>query len=122
MTWTRRLINAVRPTTATTRPKPGRILNPRPEDSWRDYPSSNLTPSRLMSVLREADAGSLSAPMQLYEEMEEKETLGGHTTTQPTGTELDNKCHAWGVQVRRSSGQLGLSSVSAFEVSSHKTI
>ena len=73
MTWTRRLIDAVRPPTATARPKPGRILNPRPEDAWRDYPSSNLTPSRLMSVLREADAGSLSAPMQLYEEMEEKD-------------------------------------------------
>jgi phage gp29-like protein len=44
-----------------------------PEDAWRDYPSSGLTPSRLMAVLREADAGSLSAAMQLYEEMEEKD-------------------------------------------------
>ncbi len=66
MTWTRRIINAVRPPTSTDRPKPGRLLQTRPEDAWRDYPSSNLTPSRLMAILREADAGSLSAPMQLY--------------------------------------------------------
>ncbi len=55
------------------RPKLGRVLNPRPEDVWRDYPSRRLTPSKLMGILRDADAGSLSAAMQLYEEMEEKD-------------------------------------------------
>ncbi len=73
MTWTRRIINAIRPQSVAGRPRPGRLLYPRPEDAWRDYPSSGLTPSRLMAVLREADAGSLSVAMQLYEEMEEKD-------------------------------------------------
>ena len=73
MSWTRRLINAIRPKAAAARPRLGRLLQPRPEDAWRDYPSSGLTPTRLMAILREADAGSLSAAMQLYEEMEEKD-------------------------------------------------
>lgn len=51
----------------------GRLLLPRREDSIRDYPSTGLTPSRLVNILREADAGSLSQAMQLYEEMEEKD-------------------------------------------------
>jgi phage gp29-like protein len=49
------------------------MLLPRAEDSIRDYPSAGLTPSRLVAILREADGGSLSAAMQLYEEMEEKD-------------------------------------------------
>ncbi|HUU84622.1 MAG TPA: DUF935 family protein [Phycisphaerae bacterium] len=73
MSWTQRVINAVRGDGARQRPREGRIVLPRPEDVWRDYPSSGLTPSRLMAILREADSGSLSATMQLYEEMEEKD-------------------------------------------------
>ena len=46
---------------------------PRVEDTFRDYPSAGLTPSRLAAILRDADAGSLSASMQLFEEMEEKD-------------------------------------------------
>jgi phage gp29-like protein len=46
---------------------------PRREDSVRDYPSAGLTPSRLLAILKDADDGSLSAPMQLFEEMEEKD-------------------------------------------------
>jgi len=49
------------------------MVFPRREDSVRDYPSSGLTPSRLISILREADDGSLSSAMQLFEEMEEKD-------------------------------------------------
>jgi len=49
------------------------VIIPRPEDSARDYPSAGLTPSRLASLLREADDGSLSSAMQLFEEMEEKD-------------------------------------------------
>jgi phage gp29-like protein len=49
------------------------LVLPRPEDVWQDYPSSGLTPSRLMAILREADMGSLSATMQLFAEMEEKD-------------------------------------------------
>ncbi len=39
----------------------------------RDYPGAGLTPSRLAAILREADDGSLSSAMQLFEEMEEKD-------------------------------------------------
>lgn len=68
-----RLINAIRPASSTSTPRVGRILEPRPEDAWRDYPSGNLTPARLMTILRNADSGALSSAMQLYEEMEEKD-------------------------------------------------
>ncbi len=70
---TRRIINALRTPRSTTRPSTGQLLTTRPEDTWRDYPSSNLTPSRLFAILREADAGHPAAAMQLYEEMEEKD-------------------------------------------------
>ncbi len=65
--------NAVRSVRRGSPPSHGRIIVPRAEDAWRDYPSSGLTPSRLMAILHEADAGSLSATMQLFEEMEEKD-------------------------------------------------
>ncbi|MCP4590796.1 MAG: DUF935 family protein [bacterium] len=71
MSWTQRIVNRFRNT--PRRPKPGQVIHPRVEDTFRDYPSAGLTPSRLMAVLRDADAGSLSAAMQLYEEMEEKD-------------------------------------------------
>ncbi len=73
MNWTQRIINSLRPPAGNAKPRPGRLLQPRTEDSWRDYPSSNLSPKKLMSILREADAGALSSAMQLYEEMEEKD-------------------------------------------------
>ena len=72
MKWTQRIANALRPN-SDRRPKPGRVVIPRAEDSVRDYPSAGLTPSRLAAVLREADDGSLSTAMQLFEEMEEKD-------------------------------------------------
>lgn len=55
------------------RPPVGRIIVPRVEDSLREYPGVGLTPSRLASIFREADDGSLSTAMQLFEEMEEKD-------------------------------------------------
>ena len=69
------IVNAIRRMRdrSTTRPRPGQVILPRREDSRRDYPSAGLTPSRLAAILREADDGSLSAAMQLYEEMEEKD-------------------------------------------------
>ena len=73
MSWTRRLINSIRPAATVKRPTPGRVIQPRAEDTWRDYPSSGLTPSRLMAILRQADAGDPSLTMQLFEEMEEKD-------------------------------------------------
>ena len=72
MKWTQRVVNAWR-ATAASRPKTGQVVYPRAEDSVRDYPSAGLTPSRLTAILQEADDGSLSTPMQLFEEMEEKD-------------------------------------------------
>jgi len=72
MKWAQRIVNAFR-ANANNRPKVGQVVVPRAEDSVRDYPSAGLTPSRLGSILREADEGSLSTAMQLFEEMEEKD-------------------------------------------------
>lgn len=72
MKWTQRIISAFR-ASANNRPKVGQVIVPRAEDSARDYPSAGLTPSRLAAILREADDGSLSTAMQLFEEMEEKD-------------------------------------------------
>ncbi len=72
MKWTERIINALH-LNAAERPKVGQVVARRAEDSIRDYPGAGLTPSGLVSILREADDGSLSSAMQLYEEMEEKD-------------------------------------------------
>jgi phage gp29-like protein len=39
----------------------------------RSYPADGLSPSRLAAIVREADAGSITAQMALYEQMEEKD-------------------------------------------------
>jgi phage gp29-like protein len=72
MNWTKRIVNAFTPR-MTNRPKLGRVVTPRAQDSFRDYPSAGLTPSKLAAILREADDGSLATAMQLFEEMEEKD-------------------------------------------------
>ena len=72
MHWLRKLAHAVRPK-QRDRPAIGRVMHPREEDSVRNYPSAGLTPSKLAAVLREADDGTLSTAMHLYEEMEEKD-------------------------------------------------
>lgn len=58
---------------ALSRPRLGQVLASRAVDFQRDYPADGLTPERLMSILREADAGSPEQAMQLYEQMEEKD-------------------------------------------------
>ncbi len=73
MELTRRIVNALRRRSEQCPPSPGRLIEPRPEDTWRDYPADGLTPERLAGILREADSGSLDRPMQLYEQMEEKD-------------------------------------------------
>ncbi len=40
---------------------------------WSSYPSANLTPAKLSSILREADAGDHYRQMELFEELEEKD-------------------------------------------------
>lgn len=72
MKWTERIAMALRPK-QSRRPKVGRVALPRPQDSLRDYPGAGLTPSGLITILKEADAGSLATAMQLFEEMEEKD-------------------------------------------------
>jgi phage gp29-like protein len=72
MRWTNPIVRAFAASRGE-RPKPGQVIVPRAEDSVRDYPSAGLTPSGLTAVLREADDGSLSTAMQLFEEMEEKD-------------------------------------------------
>lgn len=64
----------------------GRELKPakRPDDAvtaaaslrdrWSEYPSGGLTPQRLATILKEADAGDVYRQMELFEEMEEKDT------------------------------------------------
>ncbi len=72
MKWTQRIVNALR-AGPNQRPAMGQMILARAEDSLRDYPSAGLTPSRLAAILREADGGSLSTAMELFEEMEEKD-------------------------------------------------
>jgi len=55
------------------RPRPGQIVQLNEQDTWRDYPADGLTPARLNQILKAADAGDLSAAMDLYEQMEEKD-------------------------------------------------
>ena len=45
-----------------------------PSDRYSDYPSTNLTPRKLAQIFREADAGDVLRQMELFEEMEEKDT------------------------------------------------
>ncbi len=43
-------------------------------DKYSEYPSNGLTPRRLARIFREADEGNVRSQMELFEEMEEKDT------------------------------------------------
>jgi phage gp29-like protein len=43
-------------------------------ERWSTYPSAGLTPNRLSAIFREADQGNVFRQMELFEEMEEKDT------------------------------------------------
>lgn len=43
-------------------------------DKYSTYPSNGLTPERLANIFKEADAGYVYRQMELFEEMEEKDT------------------------------------------------
>ena len=45
-----------------------------PQDKYSGYPSNGLSPRRLASIFREADEGDVLRQMELFEEMEEKDT------------------------------------------------
>lgn len=44
------------------------------QDKYSTYPSNGLTPVRLAQIFREADAGDVFRQMELFEEMEEKDS------------------------------------------------
>ncbi len=70
----RRIVNAIRGSgQSIERPRPGRVVQAEALDTWRDYPADGLTPSRLVSILRDADEGAIDQAMALYEQMEEKD-------------------------------------------------
>jgi phage gp29-like protein len=70
----RRIANAIRRDgKPASPPRVGQLITPRAEDFWRDYPADGLTPDRLVRILRDADAGSPAAAMELFDQMEEKD-------------------------------------------------
>ena len=56
-----RLINAIRSRRAARTPRPGVLVRPRRDEGLRSYPADGISPQRLTAILREADAGSLTA-------------------------------------------------------------
>lgn len=60
--------------TGTKRPVTVRVAVGDVNDKFSDYPSNGLTPRRLARIFREADEGNVRAQMELFEEMEEKDT------------------------------------------------
>jgi phage gp29-like protein len=56
------------------RPETREIAVTTIRDRWSSYPSSGLTPQRLATIFKEADAGEVYRQAELFEEMEEKDT------------------------------------------------
>ena len=57
----------------TRKPDLHKIAVAQVTDKYSEYPSNGLTPVRLASIFREADAGDVLRQMELFEEMEEKD-------------------------------------------------
>jgi phage gp29-like protein len=51
----------------------GEIAVAQVMDKYSEYPSNGLTPVKLATIFREADAGDVMRQMELFEEMEEKD-------------------------------------------------
>ncbi len=60
--------------TGTMRPVTVRVAVGDVNDKYSEYPSNGLTPRRLARIFREADDGNVRMQMELFEEMEEKDT------------------------------------------------
>ena len=58
----------------TSRPIRAAVAIGDPQDKYSEYPSSGLSPRRLAEIFREADEGNVLRHMELFEEMEEKDT------------------------------------------------
>ena len=66
--------NAQAPPTPLRRPDIQEIAVAHVTDKYSEYPSNGLTPVKLAEILKEADAGDVLRQMELFEEMEEKDT------------------------------------------------
>lgn len=64
----------LRPIQAAPRPELNEVAVARVTDKYSEYPSNGLTPVRLAEIFREADAGDVLRQMELFEEMEEKDS------------------------------------------------
>ena len=115
MSVVRRMVNALRGGGRTDRPRPGQLLKTRPEDEWRNYPADGLTPSRLASILRRADAGDLDEPMALFEQMEEKDAhlFSVASTRRLALTGLDWEIISW-AEVRQAKDRSRADEVAAY--------
>lgn len=60
--------------TGITRPVTARIAVGDINDKYSEYPSNGLTARRLAAIFREANEGNVLRQMELFEEMEEKDT------------------------------------------------
>ena len=60
--------------TGTRRPVTARVAVGDVNDKFSSYPSNGLTPRSLAQIFREADEGNVLRQMELFEEMEEKDT------------------------------------------------
>ena len=60
--------------TGEGRPVRARIAVGNPNDKFSSYPSNGLTPRKLARIFRAADEGDVYEQMELFEEMEEKDT------------------------------------------------
>lgn len=60
-------------TPASRRPDLTEIAVVQVQDKYSDYPSNGLTPVKLATIFKEADAGDVLRQMELFEEMEEKD-------------------------------------------------
>lgn len=60
--------------TGSSRPVTARVAVGDANDKFSEYPSNGLTPRRLARIFREADEGNVRMQMELFEEMEEKDT------------------------------------------------
>ena len=73
------------------RPQGGTITTVRTQDLWSTYPSSGLTPAKLGTILKEADAGNITRAQDLAEEIESKSAriLSGMQTRKRAVQRLD---------------------------------
>lgn len=60
--------------TGVSRPVTSRIAAGDVNDKYSEYPSKGLNPRRLARIFRAADEGNVREQMELFEEMEEKDT------------------------------------------------